>query len=287
MTTTSQPILRVVNLTKRYSAQRWPTLRSVISLSAPRSTPTEFTALNQISLELQPRTTLALVGQSGSGKSTLALCIACLERVTSGSIFFSEHELTALSEKQLRAIRPQIQLVFQDPARSLNPRWSAGELVAEPLAIQNRLSVVEREKKVLQLLDLVALPRHSAAKHAHQFSGGQKQRLAIARALALQPQFVLLDEALSALDCSIQAQIANLLLDLQSQLGLTYLFITHDLSMAAYLADRIAVLHRGQLVESGPAQQVLRAPQHDATRALLAAAPRLTPRSAAPAMVNA
>jgi ABC-type oligopeptide transport system ATPase subunit len=275
MTTAPQPILRVENLTKRYSIRK------------PFATKSEFTALQNVCLEIPARTSLALLGESGSGKSTLALCIACLERPTSGCIFFHQHELTALPESQLRQLRPQIQLVFQDPARSLNPRWSAFDLVAEPLVIQNVLTAAEREKKVFHLLDLVALPRNSAHKPAHQFSGGQKQRLALARALALEPQLLLLDEALSALDCSIQAQIANLLLDLQAQLGLTYLFITHDLAMAVHLADQIAVLHRGQIVESGPATQILGAPQHDATRALLAAAPRFAPSSLRPELVNA
>jgi len=275
MTATSQPLLRVANLTKRYSVRK------------PFAARLEFIALQNVCLEIRARTTLALVGSSGSGKSTLALCIAALERPTSGSVFFNEQELTTLPENQLRQIRPQIQLVFQDPARSLNPRWSALDLLAEPLLIQNRLTAAEREKKVLQLLDLVALPRNSANKPAHQFSGGQKQRLAIARALALQPQLLILDEALSALDCSIQAQIANLLLDLQSQLSLTYLFITHDLAMAAYLADQVAVMHRGQLIESGAPQQVFRDPQHEATRALLTGAPPFAPNPQTPALVNA
>jgi ABC-type glutathione transport system ATPase component len=255
----------------------------------PNKLPTnggELTALNSASLEIAHRTTLAVVGPSGSGKSTLALCLASLERPTSGSIFFDQHELTALPENQLRLIRPQIQLVFQDPARSLNPRWTALDLVAEPLVIQKRCTREQSEAKVLELLDRVAIPRSAAQKPAYQFSGGQKQRLAIARALALEPRLLLLDEALSALDCSVQAQIANLLLDLQSQLGLTYLFITHDLEMAAYLADQIAVMDRGQIVESGPAAQLFGAPQHEATRALLAAMPRFAPSSPTPVMVN-
>jgi len=275
MATTPQPLLRVENLTKRYSIRK------------PFAAKSELTALQNVSLALPAKSTLALVGESGSGKSTLALCIACLERPTSGSIFFHQHDLATLPENQLRQIRPQIQLVFQDPARSLNPRWSALDLIAEPLVIQNWLSASAREKKAFQLLDLVALPRNSAHKLAEQFSGGQKQRLALARALALAPQLLLLDEALSALDCSIQAQIANLLLDLQSQLGLTYLFITHDLAMAAYLSHQIAVMRLGQIVESGPAAQLLQAPQHEATRALLAAAPRFASTSPIPALVDA
>jgi ABC-type glutathione transport system ATPase component len=285
MTTVSNPLLRVSNLTKRYSTQRWHKLQSVLSSTARQNDPLEFAALCNVSLELQPKTTLALVGQSGSGKSTLALCIACLERPTSGSIIFDQHELTALPETRLRTIRPQIQLVFQDPARSLNPHWTALDLVAEPLYIQNRSTPQQREAKVLQLLDLVAISRASARKPMHQFSGGQKQRLALARALALEPKLLLLDEALSALDCSVQAQIANLLVDLQSELGLTYLFITHDLSMAAHLADHIAVMQRGQIVEAAPAAQLLRSPSHEATRSLIAAMPRFAQTPAG--LVNA
>jgi ABC-type glutathione transport system ATPase component len=285
MTTTLKPLLRVENLTKRYSPQTWQTLQPVLFHKKLPANRTEFVALQNVSLELAAQSTLALVGPSGSGKSTLALCLTCLERPTSGSIFFNEHELTALPEKQLRLIRPRIQLVFQEPARSLNPRWSALDLVAEPLHIQNRFAPAERGKKVLRLLDLVAIPRSSVYKPAHQFSGGQKQRLAIARALALEPELLLLDEALSALDCSVQAQIANLLLDLQSELGLSYLFVTHDLAMAAHLADQIAVMHLGQIVESGPAAELFRAPQHEATRSLVAATPRFAPAPAG--LVNA
>jgi peptide/nickel transport system ATP-binding protein len=287
MSTTPQPLLRVANLTKRYPLKTRHRIQSVFFPARLQSTnPTEFTALQNVSLEIPHKTTLALAGASGSGKSTLALCLACLEQPTSGSIFFHEHELTALTEKQLRQIHPQIQLVFQDPARSLNPRWTALDLVGEPLYLQNRLAAVEREKRILQLLHLVAIPRTSANKLAYQFSGGQKQRLALARALALEPELLLLDEALSALDCSVQAQIANLLLDLQAQLGLTYLFITHDLAMAAHLADQIAVMHHGQIVESGPAAQLLRAPQHEATRSLLAATPHFAQNSQSPTLAN-
>lgn len=281
-TITSKPLLRVADLTKRYRTRR--RFQSLLLADKLRTNLTEFCALQSVSLEIAAKTTLALVGQSGSGKSTLALCIAGLERPTSGAIFVNEQELTALPETQLRQIRPQIQLVFQDPVRSLNPRWTAFDLVAEPLVIQDRLSAAEREKKVFELLDLVSIARGSVTKSVHQFSGGQKQRLAIARALALEPKLLLLDEALSALDCSVQAQIANLLLDLQAQLGLTYLFITHDLAMAAHLAGQIAVMHRGQIVESGPVARILGSPQHEASRSLVAATPRSAPT---PALVNA
>lgn len=259
-----QPLLRIENLVKHYAAGRSP---------RPSVSPA---ALDGVSLSIAPQTTLALVGESGSGKSTLALCIASLEQATSGSIFFDGVDVTALSEPDRRIIRPQIQLVFQDPASSLNPRWTALEIISEPLVVQRRFTKPEHADKVLKLLDRVALPRKLASRRAEELSGGQKQRLAIARALALDPKLIILDEALSALDCSVQAQIANLLLELQSSVGLTYLFITHDFAMAAHLADQFAVMNFGRIVESGSPEKILRSPSHETTRALLAATPTLT-----------
>lgn len=259
-----QPLLKVENLVKRYAAGR-----------AARSRD-ELAALDGVSLSIPPQTTTALVGQSGSGKSTLALCVACLESPTSGSISFEGIDFASLDENQLRLLRPQIQLVFQDPARSLNPRWTALDIVSEPFFVQRRFTKPDRAIRALKLLDRVAIPRKLASRRAGELSGGQKQRLAIARALALEPKLVILDEALSALDCSVQAQISNLLLELQSSLGLTYLFITHDFAMAAYLADQIAVMDRGRIVESGPAENILRSPSHETTRALIAATPRFS-----------
>jgi ABC-type glutathione transport system ATPase component len=257
-----QLLLKVENLVKHYAARR--SARSKDKLAA----------LDGVSLSIAQQTTLALVGESGSGKSTLALCIACLEPRTSGTIWFEGIDVTALDENQQRLLRPQIQLVFQDPASSLNPRWTALDIVSEPLRVQRRLTKQEREERALELLDRVAIPRKMAARGADELSGGQKQRLAIARALALEPKIIILDEALSALDCSVQAQISNLLLELQCSLGLTYLFITHNFAMAAHLADQIAVMDRGRIVESGPAENVLRSPRHQATRSLIAAMPR-------------
>ena len=189
---------------------------------------------------------------------------------------FEGVDLAALPESQLRLLRPQIQLVFQDPASSLNPRWTALEIVSEPFLVQRRFTKPDRAVRALQLLDRVALPRKLASRRANELSGGQRQRLAIARALALEPKLIVLDEALSALDCSVQAQIANLLHELQSSLGLTYLFITHDFTMAGHLADQIAVMHHGRIVETGSPQNVLRSPSHEITRSLLAAAPHFS-----------
>jgi len=257
-----EPLLKVENLVKHYAPR-----------NSRRASRQPLAALDGVSLSIAPQTTLALVGESGSGKSTLALCIACLEPPTSGSIWFEGVEVTALHKDQQRHLRPQIQLVFQDPAASLNPRWTALDLITEPLAIQRPFSKPERVLRALKLLDRVALPRKFAARRAHELSGGQKQRVAIARALALEPKLLVLDEALSALDCSVQAQISNLLFDLRSSLGLTYLFITHDFNMAAHVADQIAVMDCGRIVESGPSEKILRTPTHEATRALLAATP--------------
>ena len=258
-----QPLLKVENLGKHYPARK------------PSGAIDNFAALDAVSFSIAPQTTLALVGESGSGKSTLALCVACLEPPTRGNIFFEGVDLVALDQNRQRLLRPQIQLVFQDPASSLNPRWTALDIVSEPFLIQRRFTKPDRAVRALQLLDRVALTRKLAGRRAGELSGGQKQRLAIARALALEPKLIILDEALSALDCSVQAQIANLLVELQSSLGLTYLFITHDFAMAAHLADHVAVMHRGRIVESGPARNILSSPTHDATRGLLAATPRL------------
>jgi peptide/nickel transport system ATP-binding protein len=257
-----QPLLKVENLVKHYPARR--TAHSKDKLAA----------LDGVSLSIPQQTTLALVGESGSGKSTLALCVACLEPPASGSIWFEGIDVAALGENQQRLLRPKIQLVFQDPASSLNPRWTVLDIVSEPFLVQHRFTKPDRAVRALQLLDRVAIPRKMAGRTPSELSGGQKQRLAIARALALEPKLVILDEALTALDCSVQAQIANLLLDLQSSLGLTYLFITHDFAMAAHLADQIAVMDHGRIVESGPAEKILSSPSREVTRSLLAATPR-------------
>jgi peptide/nickel transport system ATP-binding protein len=232
----------------------------------------EVAALRGVSFSIFPRTTIAVVGESGSGKTSLAWCITSLEKPTSGNIWFEGREITSLQEKELRAVRPLTQMVFQDPANSLNPRWTALEIVSEPLMIQRRSSKQEQRATASSLLDRVGIPAEKAHQRPDEFSGGQRQRLAIARALALQPKLLVLDEALSALDCSVQAQIANLLCELQASLGLTYLFITHDMAMGAHLADQIMVMAHGEIVERGACEDVLGAPQHDVTRRLLAAA---------------
>jgi ABC-type glutathione transport system ATPase component len=256
----TQPLLRVENLEKRYRRNGAAHASQAIA------------ALEGVSLSLYSQTTMALVGESGSGKSTLASCLACLEKPTAGRIWFRGAELTGMDESQLRDVRPQIQLVFQDPARSLNPRWSALEIVTEPLVIRKGIDRREQRERARALFDQVGLLAGKLDDRPEEFSGGQRQRLALARALALQPELLVLDEVLSALDCSVQAQMVNLLLELQSSAGLTYLFITHDLGMAAHLSDQIAVLHQGRIVEIGPTDEVVRSPQHPVTQGLLSIA---------------
>src|SRR5437867_5663577 len=258
-----QPLLRVENLVKRYAKQ---------SLAG---TPEEFLALDGVSFTVFPGTTLAVVGESGSGKSTLAACLACLESPTAGSIWFAGREIAKLEERASRQIRPQIQVIFQDPASSLNPRWSVMEVLAEPLILQRKFTREEIDRGISSLLDRVGLSPDIVDVSPTELSGGQRQRLAIARALALEPKLLILDEALSSLDCSVQAQIVNLLMELQSSLGMTYLFITHDLAMAAHFADEIAVMDRGRIVEQGPPNKIFIQPEQETTRRLLAAVPRI------------
>ncbi len=257
-----QALLKVENLAKRYGSARLGRHGQAI------------TALDGVSFSLAAGATLAIVGASGSGKSTLAMCLACLEKPTSGSIWFDGRELVSLSEAELRHFRPQTQLVFQDPALSLNPRLSAMDIVSEPWLIQRAFSRSEWRRRAAELLTTVGLSPDMLNRMPGEFSGGQRQRLAIARALALQPKLLILDEALSSLDASVQAQIANLLVDLRGSGALTMIFITHDPAMAAHLGSEIAVMDRGRIVEWGAPEQILRHPTHAATQALLAATPR-------------
>src|SRR2546426_4869724 len=258
-----QPLLKVENLLKRYAKR---------SLAGAGE---ELLALDGVSLTIFPGTTLAVVGESGSGKSTLASCLACLESPTAGNIWFEGKDLVKLGEPARRQVRPQIQLIFQDPASSLNPRWSVLEILVEPLILQRKFKPEEMKQRANSLLARVGLSPDIVERLPTELSGGQRQRLAIARALALEPKLLILDEALSALDCSVQAQIANLLMELQSSLGMTYLFITHDLAMAAHFADEIAVMDRGRIVEQGPPNKIFIQPEQETTRRLLAAVPRI------------
>jgi peptide/nickel transport system ATP-binding protein len=254
-----EAVIRVENLVKRYARRGLGRRGDAVA------------AVDSVSFSILPGTTLALVGESGSGKSTIALCVACLERLTFGRIWFEGRDLAALREKELRAVRPQIQLVFQDPASSLNPRWTVREIVAEPLLVHGRISRNEREALAEQALERVGLDAEFLRRKPAELSGGQRQRVAIARALTLEPKVLILDEVLSALDCSMQAQIANLLTELQRAYGLAYLFITHDLRMAAHLADEIAVMSGGKIIEQGAPKAILRAARRPETVSLVAA----------------
>ena len=259
-----QPLLKVENLVKRYARRNLADSRG------------ELLALDGVSFTILRGTTLALVGESGSGKSTLAFCLSCLEDPTSGSIWFEGRDVVKCAENEKRKVRPHLQLIFQDPSNSLNSRWRVSDLLLEPLILYGKLKREGMEHRAFSLLERVGLSKEIAERSPAELSGGQRQRLAIARALAIEPKLLILDEALSALDCSVQAQIANLLMELQTSLGMTYLFITHDMAMAAHLANEIAVMNRGRIVEQGPADTVIKQPQHEATRQLLAAVPRLT-----------
>ena len=230
-------------------------------------------AVDGVDFEIHEGRTLGLVGESGSGKSTTAYATLQLIRPTGGSVRFAGHELTRLRGEKLRQMRHEMQIVFQDPYASLNPRMTVGRIVGEPLQTHGLGTRRSRRATVAQLLDLVGLDPSYTNRYPHEFSGGQRQRIGIARALALNPKLIVCDEPVSALDVSIQAQILNLLKDLQRDLGLAYLFIAHDLAVVRAICDTIAVMHNGRIVEQGPAEHVYTQPRSDYTRALLAAVP--------------
>jgi peptide/nickel transport system ATP-binding protein len=239
-------------------------------------------AVDGVSLELHSGETLALVGESGCGKSTLARAIVGLEAPSSGSVHFRGTLLEPLPKASRRALSRKIQMVFQDPDASLSPRRTIRDTVGEPFDLHERLDRAEREQRVQKLLGDVGLDGALAARYPHELSGGQKQRVCIARALAMGPELLVCDEAVSSLDVSIQAQILNLLLELKSKAALSYLFITHDLRVVRHVADRVAVMYLGEIVEVGPARELFEAPRHPYTRALLAAVPTLDPAGKKP-----
>jgi oligopeptide transport system ATP-binding protein len=234
-------------------------------------------AVDGINFEIPEGQTLALVGESGSGKSTAAYAALQLLRPTAGSVRFLGRELTELRGEELRRMRREMQIVFQDPYASLNPRMTVGRIVAEPLQTHGIGTRRSRRASVARLLELVGFDPSYTNRYPHEFSGGQRQRIGIARALALNPRLIVCDEPVSALDVSIQAQILNLLKDLQRDLGLAYLFIAHDLAVVRAMSDTIAAMHEGRIVEHGPAEQVYTRPQTEYTRALLAAVPVADP----------
>jgi oligopeptide transport system ATP-binding protein len=235
-------------------------------------------AVDGISFSLPRGQTLGLVGESGSGKSTACRAVLQLIKPTSGSIRFEGQEIAGLSRRKMRPLRRQMQMIFQDPYASLNPRKRIGQIVGDPLKRQGIASGSDLRKRVQELLERVGLASEHYNRFPHEFSGGQRQRIGIARALALQPKLVIADEPVSALDVSIQAQIINLLDDLQDEFGLTYLFVAHDIGVVRHISDQIAVMHNGKIVEHGTADQVCEHPKDDYTKKLLSAVPIPDPR---------
>jgi oligopeptide transport system ATP-binding protein len=235
-------------------------------------------AVDDVSFVIHPGETLGLVGESGSGKSTAGYCVLQLLKPTEGSVRFQGRELTTMRREELRLMRREMQIVFQDPYASLNPRMTVGDIVAEPLVVHDVGDRRSRRRSAERLLEVVGFNPDFINRYPHEFSGGQRQRIGIARALALNPRLIVCDEPVSALDVSIQAQILNLLKDLQNEFGLTYLFIAHDLAVVREMSDRIAVMNRGKLVESGDATEVYQHPKDPYTKALLAAVPVPDPR---------
>ncbi|HEY0810626.1 MAG TPA: oligopeptide/dipeptide ABC transporter ATP-binding protein [Longimicrobiales bacterium] len=230
-------------------------------------------AVDGVTFWLRRGETLGLVGESGSGKSTTGRAILRLHEPTAGSAMFDGRNIFDMDEDELRKLRRRAQIVFQDPFGSLNPRMTVGDTLREVLRVHRLANGGAARKRVTELLDTVGLPSTASARYPHEFSGGQRQRIGIARALSVEPDFIICDEPVSALDVSVQAQVLNLLQDLQKQFGLAYLFIAHDLSVVEHVSDRIAVMYLGKLVEIGDAQQVIHSPRHPYTRALLSAVP--------------
>ena len=263
MSSEVQPLLAVQGLTKHFPVMRGVLRRQVGSVKA----------VDGLDFEIRERETLGLVGESGCGKSTAGRVILRLHDATAGRIVFRGTDITTLEGEALRRLRPRMQMVFQDPQDSLNPRMTVGSIVGEPLVEHGTAKGKALRDRVEALLDAVGLDPGFANRYPHEFSGGQRQRIGVARALALNPEFIVCDEPIAALDVSIQAQVVNLLEDLQERLGLTYLFISHDLSMIRHIADRVAVMYLGKIVEFASSDALYREPLHPYTRALLSAVP--------------
>jgi oligopeptide/dipeptide ABC transporter ATP-binding protein len=261
------PLVRAVDVAKHYPAgSSWVGERRKV-----------VRAVDGVTFDIREGETFGLVGESGSGKSTLARLLLALERPSSGRVEFHSEDLAGLDPRAMRAQRRHMQMIFQDPHGSIDPRWSIGKTIAEPLAVHDALPPAERRERVRALLDQVGLDPDWERRFPHQLSGGQRQRVAIARAIALNPRLIVADEAVSALDVSVRAQVVNLLVDLKARLGLTYLFIGHELNLIRHVSDRIGVMYLGRMVEVGPAEAVFHRPAHPYTRALIAAIPEPDP----------
>ena len=259
----SDTLLRVENLVMHFPIYRGVIRRQVGSVHA----------VDGVSFTIQRGETLGLVGESGCGKSTTGRTILQLYRPTSGKVYFNDIDLTSLKGEDLRYMRREMQMIFQDPYASLNPRMTVSEIIGEPLVVHGMTNTVEIQQNVERLLEVVKLSPSFARRYPHEFSGGQRQRIGVARALALQPSLIICDEPISALDVSIQAQVVNLLEDLQKELNLTYLFIAHDLSMVRHISDRVAVMYLGTIVEIADREGLYKNPLHPYTQALLSAVP--------------
>lgn len=236
-------------------------------------------AVNNVSFDIKKGETLSLVGESGCGKSTTGRCILKLLNPTSGTVKYNGEDITKFSNKQLKPLRQKMQIIFQNPYSSLNPRQKIKEILRLPFVVHKTLDIEGIDKRVNELIDMVGLNKESLNRYPHEFSGGQRQRIVIARSLALNPEFIVADEPVSALDISIQAQIINLLDDLKKELNLTYLFISHDLSVVKYVSDRVAVMYLGEIVETASVDDLYSAPKHPYTQALLSAAPVTNPEA--------
>ena len=263
MSTDPQPLLAVENLTKHFPIMQGVFRREVGTVKA----------VDGLDFEIRERETLGLVGESGCGKSTAGRVILRLHTATAGRIVFRGTDITTLEGERLRRLRPRMQMIFQDPQDSLNPRMTVGSIVGEPLVEHGAATGRALLRRVEELLEAVGLDPGFTNRYPHEFSGGQRQRIGVARALALNPEFIVCDEPIAALDVSIQAQVVNLLEDLQERLGLTYLFISHDLGMIRHIADRVAVMYLGKIVELAASDTLYREPLHPYTRALLSAVP--------------
>ena len=267
--TDSAPLLEVTALVKHFPVKRGTLIDREVD---------QVRAVDGIDFKVERGETLGLVGESGSGKSTVCRAVLQLIRPTAGSVKFEGREIAGLGRRQMRPLRRQMQMIFQDPYASLNPRKRVGQIVGDPLRLQKVASGSDLRRQVQELLERVGLSAEHYNRFPHEFSGGQRQRIGIARALALKPKLVICDEPVSALDVSIQAQIVNLLDDLQDEFGLAYLFVAHDIGVVRHIADRIAVMHNGKLVEQGAADQVCESPRDEYTKKLLSAVPIPDPR---------